>query len=56
MRYKKAADEYIQLKRYDLRTLVAFSGSLVDPDDPNQEEQTEVKMNGGKISEKNLPE
>jgi type I restriction enzyme R subunit len=56
VRYKKAADEYIQLKRYDLRTLVAFSGSLVDPDDPNEEELTEVKMNGGKINEKNLPE
>jgi type I restriction enzyme R subunit len=57
VRYKKAADQYIQERRYaDLRTLVAFSGSLVDPDDPLQEEVTEVKMNGGKISEKQLPE
>ena len=57
VRYKKAADEYIHLKGYaDLRTLVAFSGSLVDPDDPTGEELTEVKMNGGKISEKHLPE
>ncbi len=31
-------------------------GSVIDPDDPNQEELTEVKMNGGKISEKRLPE
>ena len=57
VRYKKAADEYIHLKGYaDLRTLVAFSGTLVDPDDPTGEELTEVKMNGGKISEKQLPE
>ncbi|HLH17950.1 MAG TPA: type I restriction endonuclease [Bryobacteraceae bacterium] len=57
VRYKRAADEYIRAKQYnDLRTLVAFSGSLVDPDDPTGEELTEVKMNGGKISEKQLPE
>ena len=57
VRYKKAADLYIQQNRYDdLRTLVAFSGSLVDPDDPTEEELTEVKMNGGNISEKKLPE
>lgn len=57
VRYKKAADLYIQENHYsDLRTLVAFSGSLVDPDDPTEEELTEVKMNGGKISEKKLPE
>jgi len=57
VRYKKAADRYIRDHGYaDLRTLVAFSGTLVDPDDPTQEELTEVKMNGGKISEKHLPE
>ena len=57
VRYKKAADEYILAHGYaDLRTLVAFSGTLIDPDDPTQEELTEVKMNGGKISEKRLPE
>jgi len=57
VRYKRAADEYILAHGYaDLRTLVAFSGTLVDPDDPTQEELTEVKMNGGKISEKRLPE
>ncbi len=57
VRYKKSADQYIQLKQYaDLRTLVAFSGTIVDPDDPTEEELTEVKMNGGKISEKQLPQ
>jgi hypothetical protein len=25
--------------------VVAFSGSLIDPDDPTEEELTEVKMN-----------
>jgi len=56
VRYKKEADKYIREHKYnDLRTLVAFSGSLVDPDDPTEEELTEVKMNGGKISEKQLP-
>jgi len=57
VRYKRAADEYIRAHRYaDLRTLVAFSGAIVDPDDPSEEELTEVKMNGGKIGEKQLPE
>jgi type I restriction enzyme R subunit len=57
VRYKKTADAYIHDHAYnDLRTLVAFSGSLIDPDDPTEEELTEVKMNGGKISEKQLPE
>jgi type I restriction enzyme R subunit len=57
VRYKKTADAYIRDHSYnDLRTLVAFSGSLIDPDDPTEEELTEVKMNGGKISEKQLPE
>ena len=57
VRYKKSADAYIRDHGYkDLRTLVAFSGSLIDPDDPTEEELTEVKMNGGRISEKQLPE
>ena len=55
VRYKKAFDLYIAEKKYGFRTLVAFSGSLVDPDDPTEEELTEVKMNGGKISEKQPP-
>ena len=57
VRHKKAADAYIRDHGYnDLRTLVAFSGTLIDPDDPTEEELTEVKMNGGKIGEKQLPE
>ena len=57
VRYKKSADACIRDHGYkDLRTLVAFSGSLIDPDDPTEEELTEVKMNGGRISEKQLPE
>lgn len=57
VRYKKTSDAYIRDHGYnDLRTLVAFSGTLIDPDDPAEEELTEVKMNGGKISEKQLPE
>jgi type I restriction enzyme R subunit len=55
VRYKLAFDRYIAEKQYGFRTLVAFSGSLVDPDDPTGEELTEVKMNGGKIGEKQLP-
>jgi len=55
VRYKKSFDRYIKEKQYGFRTLVAFSGSLVDPDDPLQEEVTEVGMNGGKIGEKQLP-
>ena len=40
VRYKKSADQYIQLKplqRPNLpATLVAFSGTIVDPDDPTE--------------------
>jgi type I restriction enzyme R subunit len=55
VRYKKSFDKYIEEKHYAFSTLVAFSGSLIDPDDALQEEVTEVGMNGGKISEKQLP-
>lgn len=52
VRYKIAFDEYIKAKRYtDLRTLVAFSGSVKD----GEVEYTEVGMNNG-IREKELPE
>ena len=55
VRYKKAFDKYISEKHYsNIKTLVAFSGMVNDPDIPNSE-YTEVKMNEG-IKEKELPE
>lgn len=55
MRYKQAFDKYITEKGYaDVRTLVAFSGIVEDPDAPGKN-WTEVAMNGG-IKESELPE
>ncbi|WP_103664210.1 type I restriction endonuclease subunit R [Gracilimonas amylolytica] len=55
VRYKKSFDKYIAEKGYDdIRTLVAFSGSVEDPDVPDMH-YTEVQMNNG-IREKELPE
>ena len=55
VRYKQAFDKYLQEKGYQgIKTLVAFSGTVVDPDVPGLE-YTEVSMNGG-IREKELPE
>ncbi len=55
VRYKQAFDKYIQEKSYQgIKTLVAFSGAVADPDIPGLE-HTEVSMNGG-IREKELPE
>jgi type I restriction enzyme R subunit len=55
VKYKKAFDQYISEKGYKgIRTLVAFSGRVVDPDAPDIE-YTEVGMNNG-IREKELPE
>ncbi len=43
-RYKVAIDKYIKERGYtDLRTLVAFSGSIVDPEDGS--ESTEASLN-----------
>lgn len=58
VRYKQAIDRYISEKGYDtganpLRTLVAFSGSLSDPDAPAVT-YTEAMMNG--FGEKQLPQ
>jgi type I restriction enzyme R subunit len=51
VRFKKAIDEYIKEKGYtDLRTLVAFSGSV----DDEGVSFTEVEMNNG-VKEKELP-
>jgi type I restriction enzyme, R subunit len=55
VRYKRAFDSYIRTKGYGwIKTLVAFSGEVVDEDLPNQT-FTEVGLNGG-IKEAELPE
>ncbi|MHB8845902.1 MAG: type I restriction endonuclease subunit R [Nitrospirota bacterium] len=55
VRYKQAFDKYIKEKGYiGIKTLVAFSGSVTDPDVPSID-YTEVGMNNG-IKEKELPE
>lgn len=55
VRYKQSFDRYIAEKDYKgIKTLVAFSGTVIDPDVPNVE-YTEVGMNQG-IKEKELPE
>jgi type I restriction enzyme R subunit len=55
VRYKQAFDKYIAEKGYTgIKTLVAFSGTVSDPDIPSIE-YTEVNMNKG-IKEKELPE
>jgi type I restriction enzyme R subunit len=55
VRYKEAFDKYIAKKGYiGIKTLVAFSGTVIDPDIPGKE-YTEVGMNRG-IKEKELPE
>jgi len=55
VRYKLAFDKYIAKKGYkDIKTLVAFSGTVVDPKVPGKN-YTEVGMNGG-IKETELPE
>jgi len=55
VRYKQEFDKYIAERGYTgIKTLVAFSGTVADPDLPGLE-YTEVSMNGG-IKEKELPE
>jgi type I restriction enzyme R subunit len=54
VRYKRAFDKYIAEKGHtDVKTLVAFSGSVEDPDLPGQH-WTEVGLNQG-IKESELP-
>lgn len=60
VKYKQAFDKYIAEKSYQgIMTLVAFSGTVVDPDAPGVE-YTESSMNvdskGKRIKEKELPE
>src|SRR5690606_38641003 len=55
VKYKLAFDRYIKENRYDgIRSLVAFSGTVEDPDDPGAS-YTEVAMNDG-LAESELPE
>ena len=55
VRYKQAFDQYLSEKGYgDIKTLVAFSGTLIDPE-ISEKEYTEVQMNKG-IKETELPE
>ncbi len=55
VRYKQMFDTYILSKGYtDIKTLVAFSGTVIDPDVPGKT-YTEVGMNNG-IKERELPE
>lgn len=54
VRYKLAIDKYIKEKGYNIKALVAFSGTVKDED----EEYTEVSMNrevASDITETNLP-
>ena len=54
VRYKQSFDKYISEKGYtDIKTLVAFSGTVIDPDIKDKT-YTEVGMNLG-IKEKELP-
>jgi type I restriction enzyme R subunit len=53
VRYKQAIDNYIKEKNYsDVRTLVAFSGTVFDPENPSLE-YTENNMNP--IKSKEIP-
>lgn len=54
VRYKQSFDKYIAEKRYAIKTLVAFSGTVVDDKIP-EKTYTEEGMNGG-IRERELPE
>jgi type I restriction enzyme R subunit len=54
VRYKQSFDRYIAKKRYPIKTLVAFSGTVVDEKVPDKA-YTEEGMNSG-IKEKELPE
>ncbi len=55
VKYKLAFDRYLAENGYQgIRSLVAFSGSVEDPDDPGKS-YTEVSMNDG-LAERELPE
>ena len=54
VRYKRAFDHYIQERGFAIRSLVAFSGAVEDPDAPGPS-YTEAGMNEG-LAESQLPE
>jgi type I restriction enzyme R subunit len=54
VRYKQAFDNYIKEKGYPIKTLVAFSGTVIDDKFPDKT-YTEEGMNAG-VREKELPE
>lgn len=55
VRYKQEVDKYLKEKKYtDIKSLVAFSGTVTDPKAPNVT-YTEPGMNNG-IREKELPD
>ncbi|MEE4297342.1 MAG: DEAD/DEAH box helicase family protein [Wenzhouxiangella sp.] len=54
VRYKQSFDAYISKKGYDIRSLVAFSGTVLDDKIPDKS-YTEPEMNQG-VKEKDLPE
>lgn len=54
VRYKLRFDKYIAEKKYPIKTLVAFSGTVID-DKVRDKTYSEEGMNGG-IREKELPE
>lgn len=54
VRYKQEFDRYIKEKNYPIKTLVAFSGEVVDDVVPDKI-YTEVQMNNG-LKEKELPD
>lgn len=54
VRYKQSFDEYIANKGYEIKSLVAFSGTVIDDKLPDKT-YTEPEMNDG-IREKDLPE
>jgi type I restriction enzyme R subunit len=52
VRYHQAILRYLHTRRItDVAALVAFSGTVVDPDDPQQEEQSEYSVNGFRESQ-----
>jgi type I restriction enzyme, R subunit len=55
VKYKLAFDRYVNARCYEgIKSLVAFSGEVEDPDDPGKS-YTEVAMNDG-LAESELPE
>jgi type I restriction enzyme, R subunit len=54
VRYKQAFDKLIEAQGYPIKSLVAFSGTVVD-DKIAEQTHTEIEMNGG-IREQDLPE